>query len=68
MEIERERLYTCEDLKKSFDMGFESAVSLIEESLSISQDGQRLLECIEKKTFLSKCLRKIVFKRAFNCK
>ena len=67
MDKEKEHLYTYEDLKKSFDMGFESAVSLIEESLSLSQDEQQyLIKCMEKRTFFSRFLRKIVFDRAYN--
>jgi len=66
MEKEKEHLYTEEDLKKSFDMGFESAVSLIEKSRSLSPDGQRfLIECMEKRLFFSSFLRKIVFDQVF---
>ena len=67
MEKEMEQPYANEEFKKAFDMGFESAVSLIEKSLRLSQDGpQYLIDSIEKRTFLSKSLREIVFKQAFN--
>ena len=72
MEKEKEHLFTEEDLKKSFDLGFESAVSLIEESLGLQKDGQfpydgqkYLIECIENKTLHSRFIRRILFNQIF---
>ena len=35
-------LYTVEDINKAFDLGFESAIYVLEKSIGLSYEGQNL--------------------------
>ena len=49
MEIFNEHIYKKEDIEKAYDMGWESAIMILEKSIGMSVDGQRELLNLLKK-------------------
>ena len=69
METREEKLYTPEDLKKAFEIGFESAVTLIEKSFVVPKAGKKSLkEFMEKKTVHTSFLRRVLFNKVFEAR
>lgn len=45
----KEHIYKKEDIEKAYDMGWESAIMILEKSIGMSEDGQRELLSMLKK-------------------
>ena len=48
-EIFNDHIYKKEDIEKAYDMGWESAIMILEKSIGMSVDGQRELLSLLKK-------------------
>ena len=42
-EVFKEHIYKKEDIEKAYDMGWESAITILEKSIGMSVDGQKEL-------------------------
>lgn len=48
-EVYQEHIYKKEDIEKAYDMGWESAILILEKSIGMSVDGQKELLSMLKK-------------------